>query len=373
MGGLGGGRLVHQGDHLGQRGVVAHPCGPEGERAGLVDGGGHHLIPRALLHGDGFSGEGGLVHGGQALHHLAIHGDGLPGPHQEQVAHHHLLHRDLHLPAVPEGGGRLGGQVHEAADGLAGLALGAGLQILAQSDEGEDHARGLEVEVHRPLLHPGHVPVPQAVADLEDGGDTVDHGGRGAHGDQGVHIGRAVEEGLEAHPVVLVVDIHDGQHQQELDEGKGQGVPAVMEEGGEGPAHHMPHGDIEEGDEEAQGDEETALHAVELLLHLPGRVRPGVPGAGGGLRLGQGAAVARRVHGGDDILRRLGRRVVLHRHGPAQQVHIDLADALQLPYCLVHMGGAGGAGHAGDGKFLLHVTVSPSFCPEEDPSGPYRG
>ena len=91
--------------------------------------------------------------------------------------------------------GGLGGQVHQAGDGLGGLALGAGLQELAQGDEGEDHAGGLEVQVHMVLLHPGHVPVAQAVADLVDGKDAVDHSGGGAHGDERVHVGAAVAAG----------------------------------------------------------------------------------------------------------------------------------------------------------------------------------
>ena len=64
------------------------------------------------------------------------------------------------------------------------LPLGAGLQELAQGDEGEDHAGRLEVQVHMVLLHPGHVPVAQAVADLVNGKDAIDHSRDGAHSDE---------------------------------------------------------------------------------------------------------------------------------------------------------------------------------------------
>ena len=51
--GLGRGGLLHQTDHLGQGGVLAHPQGLKGEGARLVDGGGGHLVAGALVHGEG--------------------------------------------------------------------------------------------------------------------------------------------------------------------------------------------------------------------------------------------------------------------------------------------------------------------------------
>ena len=248
---LGGRGLLHQGDHLGQGGVAAHLPGPHGEGAGFIQRSGDHLVAGALLHGDGLAGQGGLVHGGPALGHLAVHGDGLSRAHQDQVAHGYLLHRHLHLPAVPQDGGRLGGQVDQAGDGLAGLALGAGLQEFAQGDQGQDHTSRLKVQIHGPALHlcqrGGGVARAvgqraQAGGDLEQGGAAVDHGGGGADGDQGVHVGRALEQGLEAHPVVFLVDDHNRDGQQELDQGDGQGVFRHVEPVGQGPAHHVTHG-----------------------------------------------------------------------------------------------------------------------------------
>ncbi len=37
-------------------------------------------------------------------------------------------------------------------------------------------------------------------------------------------LGGALEQGLKAHLVVLVVDVHDGQRQQKLEQGEGDGV-----------------------------------------------------------------------------------------------------------------------------------------------------
>ena len=46
---------------------------------------------------------------------------------------------------------------------------------------------------------------PKTASVLRDG----THGGGGPHRDQGVHIGRAAEEGLEAHLIIFVVEVHD--------------------------------------------------------------------------------------------------------------------------------------------------------------------
>ncbi len=255
-GGLGGGRLVHQTDHLGQRGVLPHPGGPEGKGAGLVDGGGGHLGAGQLLHGQALAGEGGLIHRGGPLGHHPVHRDATAGADHDEVAHRHVLHGYLYLRAVPQHHGGLGGQIHQAGDGLAGLALGAGLQPLAQGDQGEDHARGLKVEIHGPVFHLGQLGgrVARAIGrpaqvpgDEEQGRHAVEHRGRGAKGDERVHVGRAVPQGLEAHRIVFAVDIQDGQGEQELEEGHHQGVGRLVEEGGQGPAHHVPHGDVEQG------------------------------------------------------------------------------------------------------------------------------
>mgnify|MGYP000028381208 CR=1 FL=1 len=81
------------------------------------------------------------------------------------------------------------GQIHQTGDGLAGLALGAGLQELAQGDEGEDHAGGLKIQVHVVLRCQLQISVSQPVAHLIDGEHAVYHGGGGAHSDEGVHVG----------------------------------------------------------------------------------------------------------------------------------------------------------------------------------------
>ena len=118
----------------------------------------------------------------------------------------------------------------------------------------------------------------------------------------------------------------------------------------QGPAHHVAHGDIEQGDEKGKGDDKAALHMLQLRFHGGGAL----PG-GGLLPGGQGAGGA-VSGGGHRRLNGLGGgfgRVVLHGHGVGQQVHVDLRDAVHLAHRLVHVGGAGGTGHAGHIEFLL--------------------
>ena len=198
----------------------------------------------------------------------------------------------------------------------------------------------------------------QAPADLVDGEHPVNHGGGGPHRDQGVHIGRAAEEGLEAHLIIFVVEVHDGQGQQQLGEGKGQGVFHPHQESRQGRAHHVSHGDVEQGQQEGEGPDHPVLH----LLQLPGG---GVLRTGRGLPLPlplrQGGPVAGALYGIDDALRRDGIFVIGHLHTARQQVHADGGDALHFAHRLLHVGGAGGAGHARHLKGLFHSRFLPSI------------
>ena len=149
---LAGGRLLYQADHLADGGISADPRGLTGQEAALVGGGGGDGATRPLVHRQTFAGEHGFIYGALALDYLAIHWDALPGTHQELVAYHHVLHWNLHLPSLPQDGGLLGGQIHEAADGVGGLALAVGFQGLAHGDKGQDHGGALKVV----FIHIGH-------------------------------------------------------------------------------------------------------------------------------------------------------------------------------------------------------------------------
>ena len=77
----------------------------------------------------------------------------------------------------------------------------------------------------------------------------------------------------------------------------------------------------------------------------------GVGGLPGGA--GEGGAVPGVRHRLNDLFRP-GLAAVLYQHGVAQEVDADAVHTLHLAHRLLHVGGAGGTGHACDIEFLLH-------------------
>ena len=160
-------------------------------------------------------------------------------------------------------------------------------------------------------------------------------------------------QSLEAHPVVFVVDVHDGQGEQQLGQAEGNRVFQPREEAGEGSAQHVAHGDVEKRDQEHKGPDEAVFHGGQLRLHLG--LRPlgfslsRVPSL-----LGQGGTVARVDHRLDDAVGGEGALVVVHRHGVGHQADLRLAHGVQLVDGFLYMCRARRAGHAGDIEFLLH-------------------
>ena len=117
----------------------------------------------------------------------------------------------------------------------------------------------------------------------------------------------------------------------------------------------MAHGDVEQGDQKDEGPDQPVLHGGELLLH-PG-LGPGSGGLDGGC-LGQGGSIARVDNGVDDAAGGEDVLVVLDVHGIGHQADLGFLDTIQPADCLLHMSGAGGAGHACDIELLLHYITS---------------
>ena len=336
---LGGGGLLHQPDDLGQGGVVAYPGGPELDRAVLVDGGGDHPVIHRFLHREALTGEGGFVHRGASLQDHTVHRNALTGADHHDVPGHDLLHRDLHLHAGALHRGGFWGQIHQLGDGLGGLALGAGLQPLAKGDEGEDGGGALKVEVHgvghERLVIPGY----KGKGDLVDDVDAVDHRRRGAHCDERIHVGRAVPQGLEAGEEIVPVQIENGQGEQELGEGKGQGIVHSVQPAGDRQPHHGAHGEVEQRHEKDQRPQELPLFGLRLLegevfrRFAPGGLLPG------GIR--RSGAVAGLLHQPGDIRRLQGGFIVVHHHVVGQQVYIHRADPLGFGEALFDVSRAG--------------------------------
>ena len=366
-GSLGGGSLLHQADDLGQGGVVAHPGSPELDGAVLVDRGGDHPVVHRLFHRDALTGEGGFVHRGAPLQDHTVHRNALSGTDHHNIPGHDFLHRDLHLHAGALHGGSLGGQVHQFGDGFGGLALGAGLQPLAEGDQGQDGGGALKVEVHGIGHERRMVPGYKGKGDLIDDIDAIDHRCRGTHRDEGIHVGGAVPQGFEAGEEVVPVQIENGQGEQELGKGKGQRIVHAVQPAGDRQSHHAAHREIEQRYQENERPQELPLFGFGLL---EGEVFRRF-GAGGFLpgRVSGGSAVAGLLHQPGNIRRLQGGFIIVHHHIVSQQVHIHRTDALRFGKALFDVCRAGRTGHAGDKEFLFHGFTSTVSCRLTLPQG----
>ena len=295
---LGGVGVLDELDDFGKRRVGAHACGTEGKRTGAVDGGGVDGVAGGLFHGDGLAGERTLVHGRRALEYHAVDGDRLAGAHAQDLAGKDTVDVHRGLGAVIGNDGRgLGRQVDERLDGAAGLGLAARLEVFAHGDERQNRARALKIEVVH-ARHHGLVDLPggQLVGHDKHGIERPGDGSGGAHGNKGVHGGRAVRERFKPVDKVRVVDIDDGDKQDELGEGERHAVGMVGENAGQRPAKHVPHAYVEQWDEEYDRDDETSAHGRGGgLQFFGGRLHMG--GAGPGLRTAALGGVGARADG----------------------------------------------------------------------------
>ena len=175
-----------------------------------------------------------------------------------------------------------------------------------------------------------------------------------------------MQEAGEAADEELFVDEQDDGGQDHLNEAHGHVVP--FEPGRDGPAPHMvAHGEVHEDEQKAQGPQQPLLQHRRLPI-LQGLLLGGVVHLL--CRALLGAAVARRLHGRDDLLRG---HVSLHAHGVGQEAHRTGGDSLHPVHGLFHPGAAGCAAHARH-VVLLHIhsfsAVHAAFrCPYSIPIG----
>ena len=351
-GGFGGGGVADHLNDLGQGGVLAHAGGLALQEARLVGGGSADLVALCFIHRDALAGQGTLVDGADALQHDAVHGDVLTGADDEDVAFLHLLNGDDHFRAVPQQGGSLRSQLHQALEGVRGLALGAGFQHLAHGDEGQDHGGGFKVELHHIVHDEFVIAIDLSTGHGKEGVSAPHKAGHGAQGHQRVHVGRAVEEALEAVEEELLVDDHDDAGQQQLDEAHGNVV--AVKPVGEGPApHHVSHGEVHQHQQKAQRGDEPPLELGRLMIGQGVQIGAGAVGSVAGRTLEAGT-VTGVLHGFEDG--RLAGRA-LHAHGVGQQAHRAAGHARYFLYGLFHPGRAGRAAHARN-VILFHCVGS---------------
>ncbi len=128
---------------------------------------------------------------GATIGDAAVDGETLPGADHHQVAHAYFGHRDLDLVATAHQARRSRAQRLQRADCVGGPALGPGLQVLAQQDQGDD--RGGRLEVQRRLAPARYRP--QQVVEAEPVGR------RRTQRDQQVHVAGARLQRMPARAV----------------------------------------------------------------------------------------------------------------------------------------------------------------------------
>jgi hypothetical protein len=184
---LAGLRLLHQPHDLHQHRVGADPFGAHAERPRLVERGTTDTLARPDLHRQGFAGQHRGVHARAAVQHHSVHRHLLPRPHQQHVAGLDLVERDLLHTAPGHAPRGARPQIEQPAHGLRGAGAGARLEQAPQQDEGDDHGRGVKIDVRllpRPAHNRGH----------DRGNHRVQVGGECAHADQQVHVGGAAAQ-----------------------------------------------------------------------------------------------------------------------------------------------------------------------------------
>ena len=350
-GGLAAAGLLHHADDLGKGRILAHLVRPEFQITGGIDGGGGDGVAGFLLHGHGFAGEGALIHGGTAFDDGAVHRDAAAGFDDDRVPYPNLIGGYLLLHAVPAHQGGLGCQIHELADGVAGLALGPGLQEFTQSDEGQDHGGGFKIEILAVMLHDVPLAVSLGPGHPQQRRQTIDQAGTGAHGDEGIHIGTAVPQGLQALAVISPVQEHGGQCQQKLHQRKEGGVLETVENVGRGQGNHVAHGQVHQHRQKSTGPDDPGFHFLQRILS----------GSLGLFRLFaivNGCAVARI---GDSLADLAADGLAFHlgHHSARQQIHLRPGDTGNSLRHLLHPGRTGGAGHARHLKFHFHPKSHP--------------
>ena len=345
--GLGAAGILHHPDHLREGGILPHLIRPKFQIAFCIDGSGRNPVSRKLFHRDTFSGQSALVNGTTAGDHRAVHRDAAAGADDHRIPYPDIFHRDFLIHALPAYGGGFGTQVHQLPDGIACLALGPGLQELAQSDQRQDHRGRLKIQIIPVKLYRSPITVAHGIGHPEQGCHAVDQGRQRANGNQRVHVGSLVPQSLQTTGVVNTIQIDRGQRQKELQQRRHQGIFRSVIPMGLGQADHMAHGEVHQHHQTDGRTDDALLHFLQFVsrridiflfrLFLTENRR----------------TIAGFRHGGDD-----GRKDLLvlsiHHHGTGQQIHLCLSHAGHLIGHLLHPCGTGRAGHAGHIEFNGH-------------------
>ena len=181
--------------------------------------------------------------------------------------------------------------------------------------------------------------MPQPPAYAEQGKGTKDGCRHGTHSHQAVHIGRALKEIPEAIDIVFAIQIHDGQQQQELGKGKGQGIFRTVKQllhqirhrQAQPGCQHLVHGNIHDGKEKQHRPKEPLFHVCHFFFQ-----RRRLFLFGNRLLPLQAGAVTGLFHCGNDYPCVQFPFIIRQLHGVGQQVHAHPLCALQFRHSLFH-------------------------------------
>ncbi|SPO64173.1 protein of unknown function, partial [Pseudomonas inefficax] len=112
------------------------------QRPCLVDGAGEQFIAYGLFHRQTFAGDRRLIDTGLPASHLTVQANAFAGAYPHQGTDGHLSH--LHFPPLAIGlahGGHVGGELHQAADGVACAVQRAGFDQLGDGEQHHHHGR----------------------------------------------------------------------------------------------------------------------------------------------------------------------------------------------------------------------------------------
>jgi len=140
-------RLPYQLDHLLQDGGPPYLARLKPQASGTIDRAAINPVAGLLIHRHAFAREHGFVDGRGAFADRAIHRDLLAGADHYQVAHQHLLDRNIPLGAIAQHARGLGLQLAQMPDGFRGLSAGARLQHPAEQNQGDDHGGGFVINL----------------------------------------------------------------------------------------------------------------------------------------------------------------------------------------------------------------------------------
>ena len=178
-------RFVHQTDDLRQHGFTDQRRGAHEQGAVEHDGARRHGIARVFAHREGFTGHHRFVHRGRPVLHQGVQRHRFTGPNLQQGVAWDLVHRCRHGSFVHDHPRFFRLQAHQAVNGVRGLELRIGFEVVAEKNEGDDE--GGAVEEHVAGLAHERRQEGQQRGEGHQGGPQ--HGHRGAEVHEDVHVG----------------------------------------------------------------------------------------------------------------------------------------------------------------------------------------